>query len=525
MKRLLIFLVSFLFFVSSVFIGQAAAVGKYRHTLIAATSRAVKSLDPHTTVERVSLLPICNVYERLVDYAETSTEIEPSLATSWSVSENGKTWTFKLRKGVKFHDGSQLDAQAVKYSFERLLTLKRGAASTFYVVDKIDIKDDYTVAFHLKVPFGPFLALMASVKGVYIMSPSWVKKQEVNGDWAVKYAQNHMNGTGPFKLERWSPGQEVVLKRNKDYWRGWPKDKYLDTIVIKVIREEVGRRLALKSGEVDFLNRSISPEEFKLIKDDPNIRTMTKETFNVVHIPFNCSRPPLNNPKLRKAINYAFDYKNHIEGIMRGNVDEMKMIGPLSRSIWGHYPKVVHYHRDLDKAKELLREAGYKPGELTLEINHTKGTRWIEQMMQLLMSNLDEIGIKSKVKTMTYTALLAKWRNPKTRGDIYTFYRAVEADDPYILLDTQYHSKAYFNLMGYKNEDVDKLLVKARETINKDVRKELYGRVQELIASDAPMIWPCQMTGLFASRKYVKGIKFNVARFDDWDYYPAYIEE
>src|SRR5574341_376328 len=225
------------------------ASAAYKKTLVAVHYVDPQVIDPHVARAYSSLIIPIQLYDKLVDYKGATTEIEPRLATAWKMEPDGRTWTFTLRRGVTFHDGREFKADAVKFSFERLLALGQEPAGLYQALDRVEIVDDYTVRMHLKYAVGPWLQILANIKGGYIVNPKVMQhevKKDGKGDWAQAWVTENENGTGPYKLVKWDKGQQLVLQRNPEYWdKGWDTTKALDRIIVDIIREDVGRRLAL----------------------------------------------------------------------------------------------------------------------------------------------------------------------------------------------------------------------------------------------------------------------------------------
>lgn len=220
-----------------------------------------RGLDPAYVDDGESANPIVNIYDGLVRYKPGNTEIEPALATEWSSSPDGKEWTFKLRQGVKFHDGTPFNADAVVFSVSRQLPPQRTdampyASFTFGPVQKVEKVDDYTVKFILSEPYAPFLANLAMALAAPIVSPAAVEKY---GD---KFIENPV-GTGPFKFVEWKKGQQIVLEANKEYWDGAPK---LDKLVYKIVKENSVRASELRTGGIQAMN-GVDPNDVKMLEE------------------------------------------------------------------------------------------------------------------------------------------------------------------------------------------------------------------------------------------------------------------
>lgn len=290
------------------------------------------SLDPAVVTDGESLGVTKNIYETLVEYKGQTTDVGPGLAESWDISADGKTYTFHLRKGVKFHDGTDFDADAVVYNFDRWKNGNDEAKFAYYVSmfggfgDKSVIQetkaiDKYTVEFKLKTPFAPFLKDLA-MSPFAIASPKAIKKY---GD---KYGVDAAVGTGPFKLKEWKRKDTITLVKNKDYWqKGKPK---LDGLIFKVIPDNTARLNALKNGEIDLMD-GVNPSDLKDIKNNKDLQIFYRPPMNIGYLGFNVEKKPFDNPLVRQALNEAVDKQALIDTFFNGTAEPAK--NPMPPSI------------------------------------------------------------------------------------------------------------------------------------------------------------------------------------------------
>lgn len=321
-------------------------------TLIYARGADSISLDPALIVDGESSKVLNNINEGLVRYVEGGTQVEPALATSWEVSDDGKVWTFHLREGVKFHDGTPFNADAVVWNIERQLPPNATedmayAGFTFEPVEKVEKVDDLTVRITLKNPFSPFLANLAMGLAAPIISPT---AYEQYGD---KYGQEAAVGTGPFKFVSWERDSQIVLEANEDYWGGAPK---VDRVVFRVIKENAARANELIAGNVDIID-GIDPADVERLKGETGINFLQAPGMNINYLGFRTDRPPFDNPKVREAISRAID-RNALMALYAGTAEVAN--GPLPSNLFGYVPSLTPYEYDPARAVELLHEAGYQ---------------------------------------------------------------------------------------------------------------------------------------------------------------------
>ena len=476
-----------------------------KDTLVVGVASDIHLLDPAVSSDNLDWRQIYPSYDRLVKYKVVngvgSTEVEPMVATSWSVSPDGMTWTVKLRKGIKFDDGTPLDAKAVKFSFERVAKIGKGPADNLGAIKTVEVVDDYTARIHLKNAFGPFLQTLAT-DAACIVNPN-VMKHEKNGDLAQAWMAQHTDGSGPFKITEWSRGERCVLEAKPNYWGPKPK---LKKVIIRFMRESSDQRMALESGDIDIAEE-ILIDQMPALEKNPDIAVRRYPSQLVEYVYLNCQKPKLNNKLVRQALNYAVDYKGIIEFVLKGNGVQMR--GPVPKGMWGHNPSVFQYHRDLKKAKALLKEAGYGKGlNLTLIYSERRPT-W-EQIATVLQSNFADIGVNLKLELMANPTL----RDKIDRGDFELCLGAWSPDyaDPSMFMNFWFDSKnggLPGNRSFYKNAEVDKLIRKSLVLSDQKERTDLYNKAQDIIMEDAPYIFLYQTQTIIPMRKWVKGYVYN----------------
>ena len=306
-------------------------------TLVIGKSGDPDLLDPAVTVTNDAWTATYPAYERLVRFkvenGKGSTDVEGELAKSWEASPDGKVFTFTLYDGHKFADGSPVNAQAVKFSFERLLKIAKGPSEPFEQVAKVDAIDDHTVQFTLKAPFAPFLSTLVD-DGGSIVSPE-IMKHETNGDLGQAYLADHSMGSGAFQVTDWEKGQQIVMEPNPNFSGKKPAFK---KVVIKIIKEASARQLQLEKGDLDIAE-DIPVDQLNALKSVPRIIVVDEPSFLVTYLYLNNTRPPLDNPKVRQALSYAIDYKGIIDGILLGQGVQMR--GAIPVGMWGHDPAVM----------------------------------------------------------------------------------------------------------------------------------------------------------------------------------------
>ncbi|HSC71152.1 MAG TPA: ABC transporter substrate-binding protein, partial [Candidatus Methylomirabilis sp.] len=308
MKRMMIFTVCLLLGLVVMPAGSSAAT---KDTLVIGVASDISLLDPAVSSDNFDWRQIYPSYDRLVKYkvikGEGSTEVEPMAAESWKASPDGMVWTIKLRKGIKFDDGTPLDAKAVKFSFERVLKIGKGPADNLGAIKTVEVVDDSTVKITLKNPFGPFIQTLATDAGS-IVNPN-VMKHEKDGDLAQAWLAQNTDGSGAFKMTEWTRGQRFVLEAKPNYWGPKPK---LKRVIIRFMRESSDQRMAVENGDIDIAE-GILIDQIPALEKNPNIVVRKYPSQLVEYVYLNTQKPSLSNKLVRQALNYAVDYKAIIQ--------------------------------------------------------------------------------------------------------------------------------------------------------------------------------------------------------------------
>jgi len=482
-------------------------------------------LDPPNCYESEGIQVIRQVFDGLVKYDPKTLETVPAMAESWNISDDGLVYTFYLEKGVKFHSGREVTAEDFVYSWTRAV-LKENATILGYHLEPIvgydecvegtadtlaGVKalDDYTFEVTLKYNYGEFINTLGHV----VFFP--VAKEDIE-EYGDLYTE-HINGNGPFKFVEWKHDQYIELVRNDDYWG----DKaYLDSAKFVIYADENTAFLDFKAGNLERADIPVGKVESTI--SDPKWKdcVIIKPTLSVnywgmiVH-----SEPFKDNLALREAICYAVDKQNMCEVLSEGV--HFPATGVVPEGIPGFQENAIEYTYDPEKAKEKLVEAGYPDGEglptLSLGINIGAGHEIYAEAFQ---ADLKEIGINIEIGEYEWGTALEKMK----KGEINFFRLGWLADYPIMdnFLFPLFYSTAYDNYTQYNNPEVDELLLKARQTIDKEERIATYREVERMILKDAP----CALVWFYGSRKiiqpYVKG--FYLSGMEDYDLSKVWLE-
>ena len=469
----------------TVFAGPTAAQTS-DETLVVGQIAEPKSLDPQTVTATNDFRILVNVFDGLVRFKRGTLEVEPALATDWTVSDDQLTYTFNLREGVTFHDGTPFDAEAVKFTFDRMLDPDHPQHGTgpfplaffFSMVEAVETPDRMTVTFQLKEPFAPFLSNLAYPTGL-IVSPSAVAES------GQGFARAPV-GTGAFRFAEWTPDEAVTLARNPDYWDGAPS---METVVFRPIPDAAARASDMLSGGIDIM-AEVPPASLAAFRDNPNFVVHEETGPHLWFLILNTREGPFSDKRVRQAVNYAIDKESLIEDVLQGTADIAA--GPIPPAFdWANDGSVQPYPHDPEKARELIRQAGVEGASLTFYVAEG-GSGMLDPvaMAEAIQADLKAVGLNARIETYEWNTFLSNV-NPGLAGKADMAEMAWMTNDPDTLPFLALRSDAMpetggFNAGYYANTEVDRLLAEARRTTDPAARGALYNQVQAIIHEDAP---------------------------------------
>ena len=447
-----------------------------------------KALDPAAVTAVNDFRILMNVYDGLVRYKDGTLEVEPSLATSWDISEDGTVYTFNLRDGVIFHDGSAFNADAVKFNFDRMLDENHPYHNTgpfplsffFSAVENVEVVDDMTVRFTLNAPYAPFLSNLAYPTGL-IVSPVAVEQH------GAEFGRNP-SGTGAFKFAEWRSNEAVVIEANADYWDGAPE---LQAVVFRPITDANTRTAEMLAGGIDLMVEvpPVALSEFQGA-------TYTVHEQAGPHVWFlilNAKEGPFADVRVRQAANYAINKEAIVNDVLEGTA--AVAAGPTPPAFaWAYNESLEPYPYDPDKARELLAEAGAEGAELTFYVTEG-GSGMLDPiaMGTAIQADLQAIGLTVNIETYEWNTFLGEV-NPGLEGKADMAEMAWMTNDPDTLPFLALRTNAWpdqggFNSGYYSNPKVDELLEAARAATDQAERARLYQEMQVIVQEDAPWVF------------------------------------
>jgi peptide/nickel transport system substrate-binding protein len=460
------------------------------------------SMDPAVAYEFTSVMVVNQLYDKLVDFEPPDlTRVVPEVAESWSYSPDGTLWTFKIRQGIKFANGDPLTAKDVEYSLRRVLILSKTAAWLLqqFIAKPEDIvaTDNYTLTIKLKEKVAPdlFLSVLAFTTSA-VVNPREAEAHASGNDMGSGWLTDHSAGSGPYILEKWDRNSEIVLRANPNYWRGPPSIK---TIIIKHVPEPATQMLLLQKGDVDIAF-GLTIDQIQQLKNVKGIRILEYPVLQLAYIGMNVNNTYLSNEKVRTAIKYAIDYDGIIRDILKGGAMKVQTIIPYP--LLGFNP-ATPYYRDVNKAKQLLAEAGY-PNGFDIELAYPAGAHPQEEIAQKIQRDLAEVSIRVTLRPMAAAEMYQKYR----QQSLQLVLAGWGSDYP----DPDNNAKAFgdyrIKQLAWRNmwydDKVADLVEKAYKELDRSTREALYKQITDYILEHGPYAVLYQVVQYVAMRTWVE---------------------
>jgi peptide/nickel transport system substrate-binding protein len=503
---------------------EVAPVAK-ENTLVFGRGGDSVGLDPAYETDGNSFQVCDNIFEALVFYADESTELQPGLAESWDISPDGKNYTFHLRKGVKFHDGTPLNADAVVFSIGRMMKDRnvkffgkgwdipaQDRTPEYWVsmemddtIGAVEATDEHTVVFKLKRFEAPFLANMGMDFADIISPTAFMKNPK-------EFLRNPV-GSGPFKFASWVKDDRIIMEKNQDYWdkSGGP---YLDKIVFRSIPENSVRFLELKAGSIHICQFP-NPADVELARKDPNIKLISQPGMNIGYLSFNHTKEPWkSNLHLRKAIAHAINRKAIVDNLYQGMGQVAK--NPIPPTMWGYNKQVPGFKYDVEMAKAELAKAGFPEGKGLPEI-----TLWSMPVPRpynpdglkigvAMSGDLAKVGINSRVVSYEWGTYLKRQREQPEDMDLFQLGWTGDNGDPDNFLAVLFDGLASSSVRTqWHNEEYHNLMQQGKQTVDQAKRTEIYEKALQLIYDEVPVISVAHSTQIWPALNNVTDFKLH----------------
>ncbi len=486
--------------------------------LVESSIADAKTLNPPLVSETAGGALIDLIFNGLLKYNEKLEHV-PNLAERWTVSPDGKVITYFLRKGVRFHDGVEFTAADVIFTYQTMVDPK---TQTPYGSDYMDISeckalDPYTVRVTYKQPFAPALDNFFAILPKHLLEGKDINKSDFN---------RHPIGTGPYKFVEWKTDQRIVLEANPDYFGGAP---HVKRFVLRIIPNQSSELLELLNGGIDAMGAwtsgTLTPEQYKRQTDTPKFsKSYNKyecDDFVYTYIGWNLKRPMFADKRVRQALTMALDRKAMVDNILFGL--GTLCTGPFARVSWAYNPDVAPYPFDIEKAKALLKQAGWedtdKDGLLDKDYNGDKvrepfhfklitnqGNVSRERVATIVQEQLKAIGIQADIQIVEWTAFLTNYINKRDFDAIVMGWSLSLDPDSYAIWHSSQTGENQYNFVSYSNPEVDRLIIAGRRTLDFEKRKAIYRRIHALIAEDQPYTFLYIPYSLPAVHKRFKGL-------------------
>lgn len=479
-----------------------------QNVLTVAFAEGGKTLNPTQATDSTSAVFINAAYDQLVTYGTTTdphgyeiadtSDIKPSLAKSWEVSDDGMTYTIHLDEAAKFANGDPVNSDAVIFSFNRIKNSNyTGFLYSLANIDTMEKMDDATITFKLSKPCTIFFNLM-QMHIFSIVNPN--ELEGMSEEEMDTYLTTKTAGSGAFEIEKWEATTEALLNAREDYWKG---KAAIDKVIVKIIPESSNRVLLADKGDVDIA-LVIPPKDLATLEGNAGLDLRAYDSVSITYLSLNTAKTPLDNAQVRQALNYAMPYSSIVNDVLGGKAKKLDHVIPSAMP--GHLTTEEGvYEEDLDKAKELLKEAGYENG-FEVKLTLSTGNQDNEDTAILVQDALSKIGVTVKIEKMERAQYLDATRSHNFDMAIASYSSFV--NDPGYFFGNCLYSQGEYNYGSYKSGKVDGIWDKAEASNDLDERYKLYGEAQLIVSEDAPWVPLYEKSNIVVMNKNIQSYKY-----------------
>ena len=482
-----------------------AVASRPKDTLVVGLIAEPKSLDSAVSVMATDFRVANSLFEGLVKYQDGSLKPKPGLATHWEVSDDGLIYTFWLRKDVKFHDGTDFNAAAVKFSFDRVFDKNHPyhftgpfpLSSFLGPVKSTKIIDQYTIELHLKTPHASFMDILPFPIAT-IVSPTAVKK------WGKKFS-HHPVGTGPFQFSKWKQRRYIMFERNPNYWGQKAK---LKTLIFRPFADDNVRLSEMFAGGLDMMIE-LPPDSLAHFKQDPRFKILNELSTSRSYFILNMKEAPFNDKRMRQAVNYAINREAIRDNILKGMASISR--GPTPPAMeWAHNKEIKPYAYNPEKARQLIKEAGFENYEINMHVFEASATLPSNlSVVTAIQADLAAVGLKVKLEVFELNTYYQHIFTKGMEGKAHIAQWGWNAIEPNYVAQQSLSSNKLFNPGYYSNSRVDALVIKAQRTRDQQLRAKYYKEMQEIVNEEAPWIFFMNLRQFVATTKEVHGFKLH----------------
>jgi len=487
------------------------------------------TIDPAKGTDYTQTMAMVNLYDPLV-FPTPEGEIRPHLAEDWTVSDDSTEFTFTIREGAQFHSGNPVRAEDVKFSLERLLDINQGFASQFAdLVDasSVTVDGERQVTFELDQVFSPFisaLVLLFVVDKETVMDNAADGEFGDRGDYGQEYLTENDAGSGPYTLGSFDRGTSITWERFDDYWMEFPDGAY-DTVRAEIITEDSTVRSLMRSGDLDMTSQYQSNETFETLAEESGLRVEEIPTATMFYFKINTQKSPVDDPAVREAMAWGFDYETARTEIAPGS---RRAIGPIPELFAVHNGDIEQPTYDPERARQILADAGYSEGEIQVTNTYVQDFGLEERMGLLFQENMDAIGIDVELRPQTWGTITDRATSVESTPHLTQVFYGPIKPHPDSFFFNQYHSEAansWINMEHLEDDQVDSLIDEARATVDPDARGDIYRDLQERIAGLTPDLFVFNQVKRIGFQDNVKGYTFRPAQSYDYWWHDYYFEE
>lgn len=481
-----------------------------RQNIIRLTADSTPTLDPGAHTGNSSAIAYCNIYDTLV--FPTLEGVDPNLATEWEPSEDGLSFTFKLKEGVKFHDGSELKASDVVFSMNRMQTMGEGFAYLYQgIVKECIAKDDYTVVFNLEQPYGPFVSTLCRL---YILNEDLVMANLADGaygefgDYGRAWLLENDAGSGPYMTKEMVQNDFYLAEKFDDWHQGWEgRENSPQEFQIIYGTEASTVRTLMSTQKLEITDPWQSTENYEALDKIDGVDLARYSTRLMQNVIFNTQKAPMDDVNVRKAMCHLLDYETLIEVAFTGS---QQPAGPVSYFTAGHVDS-TQYDYDIEKARELIKKSAYADtiGDYTLTFLQISDNEFLEKVALQLQAACSQVGIKMEIEKATWNIYQERVSNPESAPHVTSSNSGPAFNEAGATLESQFHSKtagSYENSSWSNNDELDARIEDALSTLDKDERFEKYAELQHYVTDElVPTAWLADLTERVAYQSsYIK---------------------
>jgi peptide/nickel transport system substrate-binding protein len=493
--------------------------------LVVGSPSAIETMDPAQHMSIGSFKGENFVFNNIVGYAKESAKVVPELAESWTISPDGKVVTFKLRRGVKFQDGTPFNAAAVKFNWDRMLKANlspAGKYKTYADENSVEVVDEYTVRFKQTDPTPAVMDYFAGGAKFYFNSPTYVQKHmKADDPLALKWMATHACGTGPYELAEWEPDSKYVFKRFAGYWGGTPDVKPVskfERITYKIVKDPSALRMMLEKGDIDIAEK-LPADAIDQLSKTPGIKIKMADIWKMVFMIMNCQKAPFDNVKVRQAISYAINYDELIKYVEKGRAK--RLTGTMMEGFPGYDPNLFKYTLNVEKAKQLMKEAGFPEGFKTTLLYSADRYMGFELMSVMIQSYLKKIGIDVSLQKMAWPTQVDTMKKGTFDMALQTW--TANYPDPVEQTFFFFHPQTFglrWNWSYWKNDRATELIDALMKEFDHNKRVALVREIEKLGVDNAVYAYFYQVPHAIAMRDNVENVWFHPGV--DWIPSPSY---